>query len=170
VSASAPEATSDYSKGLWPNRADLLAPRGLLAAVAVVGAILLALAEFTTLYQVVIGSLQTVKRSAGTGSNHGYALLFLAVVVLPLALLALRGSRAPTAGSRAAAAGLVAVGAAALVVALAVDLPDTRASGRLPESVAFEDARAQAGPGFYLELLGGLFVLGAGAALLRAKA
>jgi hypothetical protein len=68
-------------------------------------------------------------------------------------------------GARAAAAALAALGAVALVVALAIDLPDTRASGRLPESVAFEDAQAKAGPGLALEVAGGVSLLLAGGLL-----
>ena len=59
----------------------------------------------------------------------------------------------------------MALGAVALVVALAIDLPDTRASGRLPESVVFEDAQATAGPGLALEVAGGIALLLAGGLL-----
>jgi hypothetical protein len=77
---------------------------------------------------------------------------------VPFLLLALRGARS-------AAAALVALGAVALVVALAIDLPDTRASGQLPESVAFEDAQAKAGPGLGLEIAGGVVLMLAGGLL-----
>jgi hypothetical protein len=59
----------------------------------------------------------------------------------------------------------MALGAVALVVALAIDLPKTRESGTLPESTAFEDARAQAGPGLALEVAGGLALVLAGGLL-----
>ena len=62
----------------------------------------------------------------------------------------------------------MALGGAALVVALAVDLPDTRASGRLPESLAYENARARAGVGLGLEIAGGVLLLLAGAMLVAA--
>ena len=42
------------------------------------------------------------------------------------------------------------------MVALVVDLPATRQSERLPESLAYQGARAHAGAGFTLELAGGV--------------
>ena len=57
----------------------MLRPRGsqtlhrLLAAVALVGAGLLLAAELSPLYTVVVGSLETPRRSACAGSNHDYA-------------------------------------------------------------------------------------------------
>jgi len=68
--------------------------------------------------------------------------------------------------SRPAALALVALGGAALVVALAIDLPDSRASGRLPKSVSFEDARAQSAGGLYLEIVGASLLIVAGVGLL----
>jgi hypothetical protein len=138
MSASAGGTGSHYSKG--------------------VGGALLATAEFSTVVRVVVGSLETEKRGVSGHANHGYALLVVALAAVPLLLLALRGART-------AAGALVALGAVALVVALAVDLPDTRASGSLPESVAFEDAHAQAGPGLGLEIAGGVALVLAGGLL-----
>ena len=132
--------------------------RTVVAAFAVAGIALLVVAEFSTVVRVVVGSLETEKRSVSGHANHGYALLVVALAAVPLLLLALRGARA-------AAAALVALGAVALVVALAIDLPDTRESGRLPESVAFEDAHAKAGPGLALEIAGGVALVVAGGLL-----
>ncbi|MGI8730829.1 MAG: hypothetical protein ACR2LK_12720, partial [Solirubrobacteraceae bacterium] len=135
-------------------------PAAGLAALAIA---LLVIAEFVAVFEVTVGSLEVVQRSVSGGANHAYALL---VVVGGAALMlgpALRGARAP-------AAALVALGAAALLIALAIDLPDTRGSGRLPASLAYEDARARAGAGLYVELAGGLALLAAGLALLRAAA
>jgi hypothetical protein len=78
-----------------------------------------------------------------------------------MTLPALRGARAP-------AVALLALGAAALVIALAIDLPDTRGSGQLPEALAYEDAQARAGTGLGLELAGGALLVGAGVLLLLA--
>ena len=125
---------------------------GVVAALAVV---LLVAAEFSTVVRVVVGSLETEKRTVSGHANHGWALLVVAVVAVPMAVGAWRRARA-------AAVALVALGAVALVVGLAIDLPDTRESGRLPESVSFEDARAQAGPGLALELAGGAALVLAG--------
>jgi hypothetical protein len=158
MSASADGTASDYSKGVAGGRAGFATLRAVAAALALVGIVLLVAAEFSAVVRVVVGSLNTEKRSVVGHANHGYALLVVAIAAVPLLLVALRGARA-------AAAALMALGAVALVVALAIDLPDTRASGRLPESVAFEDAQAKAGPGLALEVGGGVALLLAGGLL-----
>ena len=133
--------------------------RRLAAALAAVAVALLVAAEFSTVFEVTVGSLEVVKRGATGGENHGYALLVVALFAVVLVLLGLRGA------GRAAGLSLVALGAAALVVALAVDLPDTRGSGRLPESLAYENARARAGAGLRLEIAGGALLVVAGGLL-----
>ena len=162
MSASADGTASDYSKGGCGGRAGFATLRAVAAALALVGIALLVAAEFSAVVRIVVGSLETEKRSVVGHANHGYALLVVAIAAVPLLLGALRGARA-------AAAALVALGAVALVVALAIDLPDTRASGRLPESVAFEDAQAKAGPGLALEVAGGVALLLAGGLLVALR-
>lgn len=137
--------------------------RRAAAALALVAVALLAVAEFTTVFEVTIGSLEVVRRSETAGANHGYALLVVAVVAAGMAALALRGARAP-------AAALVALGAVALAIALLVDLPETRGSGDLPESLAYENARARAGAALGLEIAGGLLLVAAGGVLLASGA
>lgn len=132
------------------------------AGLALVAVALLAIAEFTTVFEVTVGSLEVVKRSATAGENHGYALLVVAIVAAAMTLLALRGARAP-------ALALVVLGVVALAIALAVDLPATRGSGDLPESLAYENAQARAGAAFRLEVAGGLLLVVAGGLLLRAR-
>jgi hypothetical protein len=132
--------------------------RRVAAALAGVAVALLVIAEFTTVYEVTVGSLDVVKRSVTGGANHGYALLVIAAAGAAMTLLALRGARAP-------ALAVALLGAAALAIALAVDLPDTRASGDLPESLAYEQAQARAGAGLALEIAGGAALLAAGVGL-----
>jgi hypothetical protein len=158
VSASARGTASNYSKGSLTGRADFPTPAVLLAALALAGALLLGIAELSPLYTVVVGSLQTPRRSVTCGSNHGYALVLVALAALVMIAGALRGSRA-------AAIALVALGAAALVVAFAVDRPDTRASGSLPEAIDFTDAQAKPASGYTLEIAGGLVLVVAGGGL-----
>jgi hypothetical protein len=122
--------------------------RGVFAGCALLGAALLVAAEFSPVYEVVVGTLEIVRRSVDGADNHSYALLVIAAVALPMALGALRGSRP-------AALALVALGAAALVVTLALDLPDARETGQLPESVTFEDAQARPARGLYFAAAGG---------------
>lgn len=119
---------------------------------------LLVIAEFTTIFQVTVGSLDVVQRRVTGGANHGYALLVIAAVGAAMTLLALRGARPP-------ALALAVLGVAALAIAFAVDLPDTRGSGGLPESLAYENAQARAGAGLGLEIAGGLLLLAAGIVL-----
>lgn len=128
------------------------------AGLATVAVALLAIAEFTTVFEVTVGSLDVVTRSATGGANHGYALLVIAAAAVAMTLLALRGGRAP-------ALALVLLGVAALAIALALDLPDTRGAGGLPESLAYENAQARAGAGLGLEIAGGSALLAAGIAL-----
>ena len=120
---------------------------------------LLVAAELSPLYTVVVGALETPRRSVSGGSSHGYALVLVALAAVAMAVGALRGARA-------AAAALVALGAVALLVALAIDLPDTRGSAALPEAVAYADARARAGSGLALEIAGGAALVVAGGLLL----
>lgn len=135
--------------------------RRAAALLALAGVVALAAAEFTTVYEVTVGSLEVVKRSATGGENHGYALLVIAALAVVMTAAALRGARPP-------ALALVVLGVVAVVIALVVDLPDTRGSGELPESLAYEQAQARAGTGFGLELAGGVLLAAAGAVLLLA--
>ena len=137
--------------------------RRLAAALSLVAAGLLVAAEFSTVYEVTVGSLEVVQRDATGGENHGYALLVVAVFAIALTLLGLRGA------GRAPGLAVVALGVVVLGVALAVDLPDTRASGRLPESLAYENARARAGAALGLEIAGGVLLLAAGGLLAAAQ-
>ncbi len=134
------------------------APRAA-AGLALVAVALLASAEFSTVFEVTVGSLKIVRRSATAGEHHGYALLVVAIVAAAMTLLALRGARAP-------ALALVVLGVVALAIALVVDLPATRGSGDLPESLAYEDAQARAGAAFGLEVAGGALLVAAGGVLL----
>jgi hypothetical protein len=159
MSAAARGTASDYSKGPSKRPGNLASPQTLLGVVAALGAVLLLVAELSPLYTVVVGSLETPRRSVSGGSSHGWALAVVALAALAMTFAALRGARA-------AAGALVALGAVALVVALAIDVPDTRRSGSLREAVAFEKARAKAGRGLGLELAGAIGLLAAGAGLL----
>ena len=159
MSASARGTASDYSKGSALRPPDFPLVARVLAAVALAGALLLLAAELSPLYTVVVGALGTPRRSVSAGSHHGYALAVVALAALVMTLGALRGAPA-------AAIALAVLGAVALIVALAIDLPATHASGSLREAVSFADARAQAGRGLALEIGGGIALLVAGTGLL----
>jgi hypothetical protein len=133
--------------------------RFAVAVVAGVAALLLVVAEFLPLIEVVVGTLATVQETVRGGANHGYTLGVLGTLGIIMSLGAARGSR-PAAGA------LVVAGAAALVIAVGVDLPDTRATGSLPQSIAYEDARAQEAVGLFVEVFAGAALLAAGGALI----
>jgi hypothetical protein len=162
MSASADGTTADYSKGTDIGPAGFVTIRGIGAALAVASLALLVVAELSVVVRVVVGSLETERRTVSGHAAHDWALLVVALAALPMALGALRGARA-------AAVALVALGAVALVVALAIDLPKTRESGTLPESTAFEDAHAKAGPGLAYEVAGGIGLVLAGGLLVAAS-
>jgi hypothetical protein len=159
MSASDDGTTTDYSKGGAPRPAGFATLDAVAAVLAVAAIVLLVVAEFSTVVRVVVGSLETERRTVSGHSSHGFALLVIAVAAAPMTLGALRGARA-------AAVAVAVLGAVALVVAVAIDLPKTRESGQLPESVAFEDAHAKAGPGLALEIAGGAGLVLAGGLLL----
>jgi len=141
------------SKGLlgWLARYGLLVLAGL-------GALLLAVAEFSTLYEVRAITAVVPGGTSTSGAHHGYALLIVALVSLPMAWGAVVG------GSRPATIAVIALGALALFVCLAIDLPDVGDEGLLAET--YEQAKASPQEGFYLETLGSVVLLLAGVGML----
>ena len=133
------------------------ARHGLLV-LAGLGALLLLVAEFSTLYEVRAVTAVPDGGSFGTGANHFYALLLLAVVSLPMAYGAVVG------GSRPAALALIALAVVALFIILTIDLPDVNEEGLLGET--YDSAKASPQEGFYLEIVGSLVLLAAGVAAL----
>jgi hypothetical protein len=127
-----------------------------------VGAALLIVAEFTTLFTVHSTAVAAAIKTVQTGSHHGYALIPVAVLAAVLSGIARRT------GSRPALLGIGAMGVVALVIALLGDLPDAQAKGLV--TIGGHLARASATPsvGFYLESLGGvvLLIVAAGGLLL----
>jgi hypothetical protein len=155
VSAAAREATKDGSRADRPGRG----ARPLLLALAAVAVVLLVVGEFTDLYRVVVGEAEDTRRTVTAGTNHGYAVLLLALVAAAMLLGAARGAR-PAMGA------LAVIGIAVLFISLAVDLPAARQTGTLREADAFEDARAVPAIAFYLQTLGAALLLVVGGGLL----
>jgi hypothetical protein len=114
----------------------------------VLGALLLAVSDFTTLWEVKV--ITVVKDTQKGHEQHSYGLVLLALVALPMVLGAARGL------SRPAMVATAALGVVALVIALAFDLPDATANGVLAD---FSDANASPQIGFYLETLGAVLLL-----------
>src|SRR3954451_3364006 len=129
----------------------------VLLGLAVVAAVVLVVAEFSTVSYRTIGigacadrvgpdKCRTIGHDA-----HAYALVILAVVGLVMAWGAVVGR------SRAAAFATAAIGIAVLVIALALDLPsldDKRGLEKL-----YNDVGTHAGTGFRLGLVGGVLLL-----------
>ncbi len=150
MSASDPETKSDYS-----NRSTVKPLSAVLAGLALAGAILCAVATFSPVIRI---EVLTVEKASYSGyDRHSVALLVIAVFALPMLFGALRGARPAMAAL--AALGLVAVG-----IAVLGDLPHLDDTGPIGE--LFEDARARAGAGYYLETLGGVLLLVSGIAFL----
>jgi hypothetical protein len=140
-------------------------PSRVVLLLALVAAVLLVAAELSTVASVDVAgdSCQVINDSdpalaerceLSGWDRHGGALIFLALVIAGAGFLA--GRR----GGAAPAAVLAAVGLLVLGLALIGDLPKTNETGAIGRD--FDGATAQAGLGFYLELLGGLLALLAG--------
>lgn len=171
MSASRPEAESEYSRGhrrsgAVPGTSSELSerPSGAAAALAriggVVGAGLLVAAELTTVYSIHSSPGNRLVVAVAAGPHHDWALLPLAALAAALSVARRRG---PARGSAPA----LAVGALALValgIAVIVDLPDARSSGLIGHAGGrYVAAAASAGPGLYLETLGAVVLLVAAA-------
>ena len=135
----------------------------LLLAAGLIAAALMVATEFATIrsVQVLTASCADLadpdlRSSCVTtgGEEHSYALLLLGLVAAAMSWGAFAG------GSRPAAVALAAVGLAVLAIALATDLPDAGATGVLGER--FEEAKAEAGAGLWMEIAGGALALVAG--------
>jgi hypothetical protein len=167
--ASRPEADAKYSRGWFAFRRALgrlngcsernwrVSPRAV-QAVALIGAAALALAEFEPLYRVQTDVGHQVVRSVSAGSHHAYALL-------PVAVLAALLAGALGRGGWPVPAALVLLGLAALGITLLGDLPDVHRAGVLgTPATGLRDAHTVAGVALYLETLGAIALLAAGAA------
>jgi hypothetical protein len=141
MNATPPEANTEYSR-----------LRAAIFASSALAAVLLVVAEFTSLFEVRTAGTGGM-RAVGTGSHHGYALV-------PIALLTIAfGYAAFAAGSRPALVGLGALGAIALLIALLGDLPDASASGIVLTASHYVDARSSPSAGFFMETLGAVLLI-----------
>jgi hypothetical protein len=170
-----PEANSEYSRGseasgrlLLPRWQASSAPASpgsdavgrahvALAVAALLGALLVLVAQFTALYHLHSASSAAAIKTVGTGANHAWAPIPLALVAGALAYAVYRH------GSRVALAGLVALGVATLLIALIGDLPDAHSSGLVGSSAnGYVQATASPSAGLYMETLGAVVLIAAG--------
>ena len=164
MSTSAREATNDYSTGSPPSRGGFRGriddvPRGrlALAALAALAAVLLIVSEFLPLFQIVVGSLETVQEERVGWRNHGFAMLLLALAAVVMLIGALRGARP-------AMWALAGIGIVVVLIALTVDLPNATEEGLYGER--YDDAEARPASGFFVETLGGVLLVLAGGLML----
>jgi hypothetical protein len=170
-----PEANSEYSRGSGPfgrltlprrHASPRPASRGssapgparvALALGALFGALLVIVAQFTTLYHLHSATSSAAIKTVGTGGNHAWAPIPLALAALALAYIVYRP------GSRVALAGLVALGVATLLIALIGDLPDAHSSGLVGSSASgYVQATSSPSAGLYMETLGAIILIVAG--------
>jgi hypothetical protein len=170
-----PEANSEYSRGSGPfgrlvrarrpGAPQAGSPRSeaaggartALAVGALLGALLVVIAQFTALYHLHSTTSSAAIRTVGTGDNHAWAPIPLALVALALSYAVYRF------GSRAALVGLASLGIATLAIALLGDLPDARSSGLIGSGASgYVQATSSPSAGLYMETLGAVILLVSG--------
>ncbi|MGZ4173554.1 MAG: hypothetical protein ACXVQR_03650 [Solirubrobacteraceae bacterium] len=125
------------------------------------GAVLLLVAEFTTLYEVRTAASPGPVKSAGTGSHHSYALIPIALLAIVLIYGVWRQQ------SRPALMAIGVLGVIALLIALLGDLPDAHASGLIVNTSHYINASSSPKTGIYMETLGaGVLIVCSGIGLL----
>ncbi len=130
-----------------------LVSAGIVAA-ALLGALLLLVSEFTTLFELKTAAAQTPSHAIGAGSHHAYALVPVALLVAFLALGVWR------VGSRPALLAIGVLGVLALLIGLLGDLPDAHKSGLVATAGGhYATATATPSAGLYLETLGAVLVV-----------
>jgi hypothetical protein len=122
-------------------------------AAALLGSALLIVAEFSTLRGV--HALQADVLRVSAGGNHGYALIVIAGLALPVAVWAMLTR------SRLAALALIIAGAAAAYVILAVDRPVLGSTA--PVDQFYASTSAWTGSAIYWESAGAALLLASGA-------
>jgi hypothetical protein len=128
---------------------------GLVLAGALLAALLLIVAEFTTLYKLHTQVAGSVPPPSVSGHAHNsYALIPIALLAVLLAWTLRRG------GGRIAIAAIGVLGLVALLIALVGDLPDARRSGLIGSAAhGYVNATARPSAGLYLETLGAVVLI-----------
>ena len=163
-----PEAHSEYSRGSQAFRrvsrrlrrhestpsTGRLSGTGAVVLVAAIGALLVLVAQFIPLYHVHVPTSSAPVKTVGTGANHGWAPVPIALVCLALTFAVYRY------GNRTALLGLAVLGVATLLIALLGDLPDAHATGLIGTSASqYVQGVSSPSAGLYLETLGAVLLL-----------
>ncbi len=121
---------------------------------ACIGALLILVSQFTALYQLHSATSSVPIKSVGTGANHAWAPIPLALLAVLLAFAAYRT------GSRAALAALALLGVVTLLIALIGDLPDAHATGLVGSGASqYVEGTSTPSAGLYMETLGAVVLL-----------
>lgn len=123
----------------------------LILAGTLLAALLLIVAEFTTLYQAHLANRPTPIQSVTAGSHNSYAMIPIALVAAGLAVAVWRTS------SRAALLAIGLLGVVALLIAVVGDLPDAHAVG-LAENNSVS-ATTTPNAGLYAETFGAILLI-----------
>ncbi len=127
---------------------------GLILAGTLLAALLLLVAEFTTLYQVHLAGDPSPIKSVTSGSNHSYAMLVIGLGAAALGALTWRS------GSRPALLAVGVLGLVALLIAVLGDLPDAHATGlEVTRAHGYETASSTPSAGLYMETLGAILLI-----------
>jgi hypothetical protein len=123
---------------------------------------LILVSQFTALYHVHVATSSAPVKTVGTGANHAWAPIPLALLAALLAYVVWRNQ------SRTALVALALLGIVTLLIALLGDLPDARATGLIVSRASqYADATSAPSAGLYMETLGAvLLLIGGGAGLL----
>jgi hypothetical protein len=158
--SAASRAKSDYSKGnsgFWPRSSALLGVSGGLLALAAIGALLLIVSEFQTLYQVKV--LTVVEKTVVGHDQHSFAVLLVGLAALAMGLGVAFAGRA-----RPAMAAIALLGIVALLIALIGDLPDVNSTGVIGQN--YSNASVSARIGFWMEAVGAVALIFSGVSML----
>jgi hypothetical protein len=121
---------------------------------ALLGALLVLVAQFTTLYEVHVATASIPVKTVGTGANHAWAPVPLALLAALFAFALYRH------GNRAAPAAIAVLGIATLLIALLGDRPDTHATGLIASGTSgYVQGVSRPSAGLYMETLGAVLLL-----------
>jgi hypothetical protein len=159
-----PEANTEYSRGSEASQpvsapsAEHRARGGNavlgVALTAALGALLILVSQFTALYHVHIATSSAAIKTVGTGANHAWAPIPIAVLAGVLAFAVYRG------GSRTALVALLVLGVVTLLIALLGDLPDAHATGIVGSGASqYAEGTSTPSAGLYMETLGAVLLL-----------
>ena len=170
-----PEANAEYSRGSEPFGRLLVRGERLrsqprpdpreghsVATVAVVlaavlGALLIIVSQFTALYHVHVPTSAAPVKSVGTGGNHAWAPIPLALLAIVFAFAAYRYH------NRTALLAIALLGVVTLLIVLLGDLPDVHATGLVGSGASqYQEGTATPSAGLYMETLGAILLLVSG--------